>query len=103
MLLIVLIVGALLFAGMFAVFVFGGLFKVEADQKKAENNAEAILDAAFDGREDVTFQLHMRTLKYETVIAGAKRRGYKLMHQADGQYGPHTLMFEKVVSAANES
>lgn len=80
----------------FGVVGFLVLGKTGHDQKKSEDSAPKILDAAFDGRPDVTFKLHMRTLKYETVIAGAKARGYKLVHQADNQYGPHTLMFEKV-------
>lgn len=65
-------------------------------QNQAEQNADQFLDSTFDGREDVTVKINMQTAKYETVVAGAKARGYKLTHQADNQYGPHTLMFEKV-------
>ena len=93
MIIIFLLLGVLAFFGAVVFFVFGGLFKVESDQKKAEGDAERILDAAFDGRPNVTFNTHMRTLKYETVILGAKGRGYKLTHQVGNQYG--TLMFEK--------
>lgn len=95
MIIVLLLLGVLAFFGMIVFFVFGGLFKVESDQKKAENDADRILDAAFDGRPDVTFTTHMRTLKYETVILGAKERGYKLTHQASGSYG--ALMFEKTL------
>lgn len=93
MIILVLLFGFLVLLGVFVFFVFGGLFKVDHDQKKAEANAKQILDATFDGRPDVTFTPHMRTLKYETVVLGAKERGYKLTHQAGNQYS--TLVFEK--------
>ena len=96
MILLLFIFGGLIFAGVVVFMVFGGLFAAESDQKKAEKDSASILDAAFDGRSDVTFTINMRSLKYETVILGAKERGYKLTHQAENQYGPHTLMFEKV-------
>lgn len=94
--LIVLLVLGLAFVGAVVWIVFGTLAKVEGDQKKAEQNAEAILNKTFDGREDVSFPLNMRTLKYETVVLGAKKRGYKLTHEARNQYGPSMLIFEKV-------
>jgi len=93
MILLLLIVGALIFGGVVVFMVFGGLIKVENDQNKAEKNADQILDAAFDRRSDVTFTTHMRTLKYETVILGAKARGYRLTHQSAQPYG--ALIFEK--------
>lgn len=80
--------------GLFGMLILG---MVNRGQKKSEANAEQILNDAFDGSPDVTFKINMQTLKYETVIAGAKQRGYKLAHQADNQYGPHTLIFEKVI------
>lgn len=98
--LIALIVLGVLVLGGFGIFGFTFLFKVEHDQKKAEDSAAAALDAAFDGRPDVTYPINMRSVKYETVILGAKQRGYKLVHQADNQYGPHTLMFERNEKAA---
>lgn len=90
---LLLLVGGL---ALFGFFGFGVLGLVGRNQKKAEQNAEQILDDAFDGRPDVTFTINMQTLKYDTVVLGAKQRGYKLTHQADNQYGPHTLVFEKV-------
>jgi hypothetical protein len=92
MMLLVLVVGGLMILGIFGAVLLGS---VGRSQKKAEANADQILDESFDGRPDVTVTVNMSTLKYETVIAGAKQRGYKLAHQADNQYGPHTLMFEK--------
>lgn len=71
------------------------LFSTNRAQKKAETNADRLLDETFDGRPDVTYTLNMRTLKYGTVVTGAKQRGYKLVNQAENQYGPHTLIFEK--------
>ena len=89
------LLGLLLLAG-FGIFGFWLLFRVERDQKKAEANADSALDALFDGRSDVTFSGHMRSLKYETVIVGAKERGYKLAQQAGNPKGALTLIFEKV-------
>lgn len=93
--LIVLIGLLLLGLAAFGIFGFVVLGATGRAQKKAEENASEILDKAFDGRPDVTFSINMASLKYETVIVGAKRRGYKLTHQAENQYGPHTLIFEK--------
>lgn len=89
---LLIIVALVALFGWFAIFV---LRSVNKGQKKSEANAEQILDAAFNGSPDVTFKINMQTVKYETVIIGAKKRGYKLIHQADNQYGPHTLIFEK--------
>lgn len=87
--------------GGIAWLVIGGAAKLEHDQKKAEQNADVTLDAAFDGRENVSFTINARSLKYDTVVIGAKERGYKLLHQAENQYGPHTLIFEKDPALAN--
>lgn len=94
MIFIVLLVVVVLVIGVFWLVVIAGVFKVESDQNKAERNAVQILDTTFNGRPNVTFTPHMRTLKYETVIIGAQERGYKLTHQTGSQYGP--LIFEKV-------
>jgi hypothetical protein len=92
MLLVIFLLLALMALGLFGVFL---LSATSMRQKKAERNAQHILDTTFDGRSDVTFKVNMASLKYETVITGAKERGYKLTHQADNQYGPHTLIFER--------
>ncbi|GAA1323743.1 hypothetical protein ACFSWE_09570 [Leucobacter albus] len=81
--------------GLFGFFVLLGTNK---SQKSAEANSAQILDKAFNGEPTVTFKINMQSLKYETVVIGAKERGYKLEHQADGKYGPHTLIFEKLDS-----
>lgn len=86
---------------LFGLMAFGALgiwvlASTSRKQKKAEANAPALLDQAFDGRDTVTVSVNMTTMKYDTVIVGAKERGYKLLSQADNQYGPHTLIFEKV-------
>jgi hypothetical protein len=90
-----LIIFGILAVGIFVVVVFAGLFKIEGDQGKAERDAERILDDTFDGRSDVSFTLHMRTLKYDTLVLGAKKRGYRVAGQALNQYGAGTVMFEK--------
>jgi len=87
-----------LLVGVFVVVVFAGLFKLEGDQAKAERNAAQILDETFDGRSDVSFNLHMRTLKYDTLVMGAKERGYKVSSQALNEYGAGTIIFEKLES-----
>lgn len=92
----ILVLFLLVGLALFGLFGFWLLGSTSRSQKKAENNSKQILDEAFDGRSDVTFKVNMATLKYETVVMGAKERGYKLVHQAENQYGPHTLIFEKV-------
>lgn len=82
----------------FGIFGFLVLGAVSRGQKKSEANAEQTLNAAFNGAQTVTFPINMQSVKYETVIVGAAQRGYELKHQADNQYGPHTLIFEKKAS-----
>lgn len=79
--------------GFFGFVMLRGLSKAQAG---AEAKAEQTLDEAFDGSENVTFAINVQSPKYETVVLGAKARGYKLIHQADNTYGPHTLIFEKM-------
>jgi len=95
MLIALLVLGVVLVAG-FGIFGFVLLFKVESDQKKVEKNAEASLDALFDGTPDVTFSGHMRSMKFQTVVLGGKARGYKLAHQSGDSGGAFTLLFEKL-------
>ncbi|MFA5901635.1 MAG: hypothetical protein WC829_21255 [Hyphomicrobium sp.] len=87
----------ILFAlALFGLFGFLLLRSVSKGQKESEANSEQILNRTFNGSQDVTFKINAQSVKYETVIIGAKKRGYKLVHQAENQYGPHTLIFEKV-------
>jgi len=81
---------------LFGVMGFLLLGTVSRGAKRSERHAEQILDQAFDGREDVSFPINMQSVKHETVIVGAKARGYKLVHESSNQYGPTMLMFEKV-------
>lgn len=89
---------ALLLLGLMAFGAFGIwiLASTSRKQKKAEADAPALLDKTFDGSDTVTVAVNMTTMKYETVVVGAKQRGYKLLSQADNKYGPRTLLFEKV-------
>ena len=83
---------ALLIVGALGFLLLGGADRARG---KAQENAVDILDRTFDGRDDVTVTVNMSTLKYEEYVSGAKQRGYKLAHQAENKYGPHTLIFEK--------
>lgn len=94
--LIALILFGLFGLAVIVVLVYVGIFKIGSDQKKAEASAPETLDALFDGRPDVTFKGHMRSMKFETVMAGAKKRGYRLAHQGGDTNGAFTLIFEKV-------
>lgn len=67
-------------------------------QKKAEENAPAILDRAFTGDEDdVVFKINLESPKYETVVLGAKVRGYRLMNETNDTASgdAKTLIFER--------
>lgn len=96
---IALILFGLCGLAVFVAVVFFGVFKVDSDQKKAEANSKGSLDSLFDGRQSVTFSGHMRSMKYETVIVGAKERGYKLEHQAGDPKRAFTLIFERSITA----
>lgn len=87
---VVLVVGVAAL-GFFGFLMLGG---IERKQRKAEANAAQILDAEFDGRPDVSVNVTMVGLKYDTYVIGAKQRGYRLL--SDGRangYGP--VVFEK--------
>ena len=76
---VVLVIGAMALIGALAfVGALGFMASDEKKQKQAEANAPAILDAAFDG-DAVTFKVDPSTLKYETVVVGARARGYSLI------------------------
>lgn len=93
---IALIVIGVLALMTFGIFGFAMLFKIERDQKKAEDNSDSALDSLFDGRPDVTFKGHMGSMKFETVMLGAKDRGYRLASQGGDTNGAFTLIFEKI-------
>lgn len=79
------------------IFIVG--IRMENKQKKAEANADQILDETFDGRDDIAVHVHMQGLKYETYVLGAKQRGYKVA--ADGTTnGYGSLVFEKITTPA---
>jgi hypothetical protein len=68
----------------------------EKSKNKAEANAPEILDKAFVG-EDVVFKINDLSPKYETVVLGAKARGYRLANETNDTAGgsAKTLIFEK--------
>lgn len=94
MLLLVIVLGLAALA-IFGLIGFVLLGSTSHAQRKAEESEDTLLDETFDGRPSVTYKVNMSTMKYETIVSGAEARGYRLAHQADNQYGPHTLMFQK--------
>lgn len=90
-----LILFGLLGLGALIALIFVGVIKTDRDRKKAETNSQEALDALFNGKPDVTFTGNMRTMRYETVILGAKERGYTLTTQGGDPKGAFTLLFEK--------
>lgn len=89
-----LIVLVVLLVMAFGVFGFVALFRMDGKQKKAEKNADEILDTTFDGRPDVAVKVNMQGLKYETYVIGAKQRGYKVANDGTTN-GYGSLIFEK--------
>lgn len=96
----VIVVLVLILFGAFAAFAIWltmatSLLESKA-KKRAIADAPAILDAAFDGRADVTFEISGGSLPAPRVISGAAERGYRVRTQvASGKTGS-TLIFEKV-------
>jgi hypothetical protein len=93
-LLILVLLGGMMFVGWLGL----GLFlHGNRTRKRAEERAPEILDAAFDGRTNVVFKMNMETPSYETVILGAKERGYALAHETNNTDDgvAKTLIFEK--------
>lgn len=88
------VLGGALLAGAigFGLFAYG-----EKARARAEKNAPTILDAAFDGRADVVFKVNLESPSFETVVLGAKERGYTLTSQTDDTPtgSAKTLIFEK--------
>ena len=95
---VLLIVIALLVLAGLGVFGFAVLWNSESAQKKAETNAEQILDDTFNGEPAVTVAVNMRTLKLATFITGAKQRGYQVLNDGTTN-GYGQVVFEKVTSA----
>lgn len=94
MVLVVLFVAAVV-GFMFWLAVATSLLKSKA-RKKALSEAPTTLDAAFDGRDDVTFEVSDMTLPVGRVISGATERGYRVKAQVAATKTSSTLIFEKV-------
>lgn len=75
----------------------GILLSADRHRRRAVADAPAILDAAFDGRDDVVFKVNLESLPHEMVMAGARERGYRLLHETvDSRSGAaKTLYFER--------
>jgi hypothetical protein len=99
-----ILIGLVVFVVLFFVLIYGvagwlglGLFISDSNkQKKAEEDAPSILDKAFIG-DDVVFKINSVSPKYETVVLGAKARGYRLMNETNqtASGSAKTLIFEK--------
>lgn len=98
---VLVLVGGVLATGVGGLLGLGLFVHAGSLQKKAEANAPALLDAAFDGRNNVVFKVNLESLLYETVIVGAKERGYSLYSEtSDTPTGSaKTLIFERVEKA----
>lgn len=71
--------------GLAAYGVLGLGFLGWASSKEAKTRAQApqILDDLFDGEQYATYRIVIGSLPFETVVIGAKERGYGLMHETD--------------------
>jgi len=96
MVIVWLVVLVVLGVALFAVLVIGVGLGTGSRQKKAIADAPAILDAAFDGRENVVVKTTWVSLPYEQFVLGAKERGYQLTNQTGTGNDGATLIFEKV-------
>lgn len=73
-------------------FMVGG---IAAADSKAKAKTPELLDAAFDGRDQVVYETKVVGPSVKDVIEGADARGYDLTHQVSGSYSTATLTFQK--------
>lgn len=92
---LVVLVAAAFFGFLFWLTLATSLLKSKA-RKKALSEAPTTLDAAFDGRDDVTFEVTDMTLPMSKVIVGATERGYRVRTQIAATKTSSTVVFEKV-------
>ncbi len=104
MLTFVLFVVVLLIVGTCAAgwLTIGMIVSGNKSKKKAETNAPAILDEAFNESPTVVFKINSKSPEYETVVLGAKDRGYRILTQTDTSQITKTLIFEKVQESASD-
>jgi len=75
-LLIVVVIVMFCAAGWYALF---SHLKDDKVRTQRERDPAAELDAVFDGRHQVVYEGHPRSLKLATLVAGASQRGYRLV------------------------
>lgn len=92
---LVVLVAVAFFGFLFWLTLATSLLSAKA-RKKALSEAPTTLDAAFDGRDDVTFEVSDMTLPVSRVISGATERGYRVKAQIAATKTSSTLIFEKV-------
>lgn len=76
------------------VMAIGSKARDEKGRKAALANPDAILDAEFVA-ESVTMKVGPRTLPYESVVLGAKARGYQLIGENAEPGERKTLVFTR--------
>lgn len=90
--LILLFVFALMALGVLGVAV---IVSAGRQQKRAEGQAPELLDDLFDGDDQVVFRETYVSLSSDTVIAGAKSRGYRVADISTRDGNLSTIVFEK--------
>jgi hypothetical protein len=81
-LVVVVLGGLVLCAGLAVPLAIGWLARDERAQKRAEASASALLDQAFAGQPTVVYTVTSQSMRYETVVLGARERGYQLLSES---------------------
>lgn len=80
----------------FIVFGFFYLGVRKFSESKTQKNAEHILNEKFNGSNTATYRLHSSGgLRFEQVLQGAEKRGYKLHAQNNDGKKITTLVFKR--------
>lgn len=78
-----------------AILIFRLAFKA-AFERRTQKNADHLLDKKFNGSETATYKVSNNVgLRFEQVLAGAEKRGYKLHAQNKDTEKLTTLVFKK--------
>lgn len=77
------IVLVILMLGVACWIAIGLIISEDRNKKKAEAQATTNLDKALVGDDDVAFKINAVSPKYETVVLGAKARGYRLVNRTN--------------------
>ena len=81
---------------LFIVFGFFYLGVRKFSQTKTQKNAEQIFNQKFNGSSTAAYRFHVAGgLRFEQVLKGAEKRGYKLQAQHKDSKKVTTLVFKK--------